>query len=349
MAVPAGRPTIERGQTLSAFVCESFTGHVGRSYHDACMINRVIKTIAGSITQGFALLVLLGAVAGALKPNAFAWVLHLINPLLGIIMLGMGMTLRIDDFKRVVKQPVPILSGVVCQFTCMSLLAWLISRALHLDPMLTVGMVLVGTCPGGTASNVITFLAKGDVALSVSMTTLSTLLSPILTPLLTLWLAGQQVPVNAYDLFVSIVQIVLLPIILGVGLRRWLHRPVQACLPVFPVISVLAIVLIVGAVVGANAARLSSQALPVALAVVLHNGLGYLSGFIVAWRLHLSSSQMKALTVEIGMQNSGLAVGLANRHFSSLAALPAALFSVWHNVSGACLASFWQWRDSRIG
>lgn len=311
------------------------------------MFIRIFKTVATGITQGFALLVLLGAVIGALKPNTFVWVLPLIKLLLGIIMLGMGMTLHIDDFKRIVKQPIPILAGVACQFICMSLLAWFISRTLHLDPMLTVGIVLVGTCPGGTASNVITFLAKGDVALSVSMTTLSTLFSPILTPLLTLWLAGQQVPVHASDLLISIVQIVLLPIILGVGLRRYLYRPVQTCLPVFPVISVIAIVLIVGAVVGANADTLSTQIMPVALAVVLHNGLGYLSGFVVARSLYLSRAQMKALTIEIGMQNSGLAVALAHQHFSPQAALPAALFSVWHNISGACLASFWHWRDSK--
>ena len=233
------------------------------------------------------------------------------------------------------------MTGVACQYLFMSTLAWLISVLLDLPPMLAVGVVLVGTCPGGTASNVIAYLARGDVALSVSMTTVSTLLSPLMTPLLTQWLAGSRVPVDTWGLFMSILQIVLVPVISGVIIRHLFKRSSEKLNAVFPMVSVAVIVLIVAAVVGANRGHIVSSAGMVFLAVILHNGLGLLTGYGAARLLRMKPAQLRALTVEIGMQNSGLAVGLAKDHFDPMAALPGAIFSVWHNISGPLLASFW--------
>ncbi|HOP41432.1 MAG TPA: bile acid:sodium symporter family protein, partial [Geobacteraceae bacterium] len=202
-------------------------------------------------TRYFAALVITGAVIGFMAPGAFAWVLSLIKILLGIVMLGMGMTLRVEDFRRVLENPRYVFAGVACQYVFMSGLAWLTTVLLNLPPLLAVGVVLVGTCPGGTASNVITYLARGDVALSVSMTTVSTLLAPVFTPLLTHWLAGSRVPVDTWGLFVSILQIVLVPVISGVIIRQVFKRQVERLNAAFPLVSVAVIVLIVAAVVGA--------------------------------------------------------------------------------------------------
>ncbi len=310
------------------------------------MIALLIKA-SSVVTRFFAPLVIVGAGIGFCMPSAFAWVLAIIKILLGIIMLGMGMTLTLDDFRRILRSPGTVLIGVVCQFGFMSLLAWLIASGLGLSPMLAVGVVLVGTCPGGTASNVITYLARGDVALSVSMTTVSTLLSPLLTPLLTLWLAGSRVPVDTWGLFFSISQIVLIPVVAGVVIRRFGAGQIEKLNAVFPLVSVTVIVLIVAAVVGANRDNLVSSGGWVLLAVILHNGLGLACGYGVARLLKMSPAQLRALTVEIGMQNSGLAVGLAKSHFDPMAALPGAIFSVWHNISGPLLATYWNRQETK--
>lgn len=297
-------------------------------------------------TRYFAALVITGAILGFMAPATFGWVLSLIKILLGIVMLGMGMTLRIGDFRRVLENPRYVFAGVACQYVFMSALAWLTTALLDLPPLLAVGVVLVGTCPGGTASNVITYLARGDVALSVSMTTVSTLLAPVCTPVLTHWLAGSRVPVDTWGLFVSILQIVLIPVVSGVLIRHVFKRQSERLNTVFPLISVAVIVLIVAAVVGANKATILSSAGIVFLAVVIHNSLGLLSGYGMARLMKMPPAQLRALTIEIGMQNSGLATGLAKEHFDPMAALPGAIFSVWHNISGPLLASFWNTRDS---
>ncbi|MDD2321130.1 MAG: bile acid:sodium symporter family protein [Geobacteraceae bacterium] len=298
-------------------------------------------------TRFFAPLVIAGAVTGFFFPAAFIWVLSLMKVLLGIIMLGMGMTLTIEDFKRVLEKPRYVFTGVACQYVFMSALAWLTATLLNLPPLLAVGVVLVGTCPGGTASNVITYLARGDVALSVSMTTVSTLFSPLFTPLLTRWLAGSSVAVDTGGLFVSILQIVLIPVIAGVILRHAFKRQSARLTAVFPLISVAVIVLIVAAVVGANRINIVSSAGIVFLAVLIHNGLGLISGYGMARLMKMPQAQLRALTIEIGMQNSGLAVGLAKEHFDPIAALPGALFSVWHNITGPLLATFWNRQDRK--
>ncbi|AOS63280.1 bile acid:sodium symporter family protein [Actinoalloteichus hymeniacidonis] len=300
-----------------------------------------IVRLASAVGRWFALLVLLGAVVGLLAPGPMATLSPWVPVLLGAIMFGMGLTLRGQDFALVLRRPYAVIVGVVAQFLVMPLMAWLIGTLLGLPPALMVGMVLVGAAPGGTASNVIVYLAKGDVALSVTMTSISTLLSPLLTPLLVLWLAGSALPVDAGALLLSIVQVVLVPVLAGLIVRLVASRFVERVLPLLPLVSVTGIVLVVAAVVGANADAVLGSGSLVMLAVVLHNSAGLLLGYLAARVAGMSESARRAVSVEVGMQNSGLAASLATVHFTPLAALPAALFSVWHNISGALVATFW--------
>lgn len=310
--------------------------------------------VAASRVAGryFTLWVVLGAVVGSLRPGLFAWVGPHIPFLLGVIMFGMGMTLSGTDFKNALSRPRDVAAGVLAQFTIMPLTAYALAVALALPPDLAVGVILVGTCPGGTASNVVTFLARGDVALSVSMTSVATLLAPVLTPLLTLWLAGQWIPVSAGALFLSIVKIVLVPVAAGVLAHRFLSRAVERVTPLLPLVSVSAIVVIVAFVVGANIERIFSTRVAAAtlfLAVALHNVVGLGLGYGLARALGMNEAKTRAVALEVGMQNSGLAVSLAAVHFSPAAAIPGALFSVWHNLTGPALATHWSRRTPSQG
>lgn len=297
----------------------------------------------------FPLLILAGGVAGMLWPSAFTGIAPWIAPLLGIIMFGMGLTLTPPDFAVIAKRPIPVVIGVVAQYVVMPLTGWLIGVVLGLPPELAAGVILVGCCPGGTASNVVSYLAKGDVALSVAMTSVSTLLAPLLTPLLTLWLAGTYMPVDAGSMAFSIVQIVLIPVVLGLVVRLLVPKLVVKALPVLPWISVLAITAVVLAVVAGSAESIASAGLLIFAAVVLHNAAGYAIGYGFARIFRLPTAAKRTTSVEVGMQNSGLAAGLAAQYLSPAAALPAAIFSVWHNVSGAVLAAYWRRKDSGTG
>lgn len=292
----------------------------------------------------FPLLILAGAVLGFLTPDTFAPVTDYINPLLGVIMFGMGLTLTVPDFKLVATRPLPVLLGVVAQFGIMPLLGLGISVALQLPASIAAGVILVGCAPGGTASNVVTYLARGDVALSVAMTSVSTLLAPLLTPLLTLWLAGRYLPVDAADMAVSILQIVLVPVALGLLVRALLPTLVARALPALPWISVVTIALVVAAVVSVSADSLVDAGLVVFAAVVLHNGMGLALGYLFGRVTGQPERVRRTMAVEVGMQNSGLAAGLAAQYFNPLAALPGAVFSVWHNVSGSILAAYFRRR-----
>jgi BASS family bile acid:Na+ symporter len=299
-----------------------------------------------SIASGyFAFWVALASAIGLLWPSTFVFLLPHIGIVLGVIMFGMGMTLSLCDFERVAKQPAAVGAGVAAQFIVMPLLAFGIARLLRLPPELAVGFILLGASPGGTASNVITYLARGDVALSVTMTSVSTLLSPLLTPLLTLWLAGHWMSIPVAGLFLSILQIVLVPVTLGVVAQRYVAKAVARGIEIMPLVSVTAIVAIVGAIVGRNAEQILSIGPLIVLGVIVHNGLGLGLGFGVGSMLRFGRAQRRALAIEVGMQNSGLAVALAAAHFGPLAAIPAALFSVWHNVTGPLLATIWTRRD----
>jgi BASS family bile acid:Na+ symporter len=308
---------------------------------------KIIKQLSSWAARFFTVWVLLASGIAIWRPTTFAFILPHIRLCLGIIMFGMGMTLRVADFKRVLVRPLPVISGVVAQYTIMPLLAWGLAHVLRLPPELAVGVILLGCCPGGTASNVICYLARADVALSVSMTSLSTLVAPLVTPVLTLWLAGKYMPVEPWGLFQSIVVIVLIPVMLGVVARRYASKTVDQCIEALPLVSVVTIVLLVGAIVGKSSDRLVHMAPVIALAVMLHNGVGLLLGYGVGMLVRAGIPQRRAVAVEVGMQNSGLAVALASLHFSPVTALPAAFFSVWHNITGPLLATIWsRWAPS---
>ena len=289
-------------------------------------------------------LVLLSAVIGLIFPDVFSHIKpKVINPLLGVIMFGMGLTLKFDDFKVVFSRPRDVIVGCLAQFTVMPLLAWVLARIFGLDQALTVGVILVGCCPGGTASNVITYLAKGDLALSVGMTGVSTLLAPILTPLLVLLLAGQSVDVDVVAMFLSILWVVILPIVAGLIIKRLWPTQTEKATAYLPALSSVTICFIVLIIIAANAHKLLTGGLIIILVVMLHNILGLALGYLIGRILKLESSKRKAISIEVGMQNSGLASSLATLHFAAypMATIPGAIFSVWHNISGAIVARYY--------
>ena len=264
---------------------------------------------------------------------------------LGIIMFGMGLTLTPPDFALVARRPLQVLVGVVAQFVIMPTLAWILAKVFGLDPALAAGVILVGCAPGGTSSNVISYLAKGDVALSVTMTSISTLLAPLMTPLLTGWLAGRYMPVDAGAMAMSIVKMVLVPVVGGLVVRVLFARAVERVLPAMPWVSVLGICYVVLAVVSKSAEKILSAGLLILVVVACHNVLGYLFGYGAGRMLGRDSRVCRTISIEVGMQNSGLAATLAASYFSPEAALPGAVFSTWHNLSGAVLAAFYRRLD----
>ena len=308
-----------------------------------------MKKICKLISDLMGVLVLLSAVAALLFPDTLSGLKpSLINPLLGVIMFGMGLTLKAEDFRVVFTRPRDVLVGCLAQFTVMPLLAFALTRIFKLDAALAIGVILVGCCPGGTASNVITYLAKGDLALSVGMTATSTLLAPVLTPLLVWLLAGETVDVNVLGMLLSILWVVILPIALGLVVKRLWPRTTERATDYLPALSTLAICTIVLIVIAANAHKLLDGGWIILLVVVLHNLCGFGIGYLIGWALHLLPAKRRAISIEVGMQNSGLATSLANLHFAAfpLAAIPGALFSVWHNISGAVVARIYaRWRE----
>ena len=287
------------------------------------------------------LLVLLLALFSLLVPSLLAQVgTWVINPMLGLIMFGMGLTLNARDFRVVLSRPRDVLIGCMAQFTVMPLVAWVLVRLFRLPADLALGVILVGCCPGGTASNVITYLAGGDLALSVGMTATSTLLAPLLTPLLTWLMAGTYAPVDAWGMLQSILYVVIAPILGGLLLQRLLPRTTQKAVAYLPAFSSLMIALLVSIIVAHNAPRLLTGGWLVILVVVLHNLCGLGLGYVLGRLLGLSHPKRVAVSVEVGMQNSGLACSLATLHFAAfpLAPIPGAIFSVWHNISGALVA-----------
>ena len=304
---------------------------------------KVLEKISDFAGKWMAIIALLVAIIALLAPDPVhaalptSWV----NPLLGIVMFGMGMTLKLGDFKVVFTKPKAVITGILSQFIIMPLLAWALCTVFQLPTELAVGVILVGCCPGGTSSNVMTYLSKGDVALSVGMTACTTVLAPIVTPALVLLLAGQSVDVSYVSMLMSIVQVVLVPIILGFIINAIAPKIADVFGKVLPLISVVAISLIIMAVVSANAAKLMTVGALIIVVVMLHNLCGYALGYLAGRALGLSHAQMRTLSIEVGMQNSGLATSLATVHFAAmpLAAVPGAVFSVWHNISGAIYAN----------
>ena len=294
------------------------------------------------IGRYMAVLIIAAAALSLFLPASGNWInTEWINYLLMAVMLGMGMTLNIKDLGMVFTRPKDILLGCAAQFTIMPLLAFLLSKAFSLDTALTAGVILVGTCPGGTSSNVITYLSKGDVALSVGMTSVNTLLAPLLTPAITYLLLRKSVDVDVPAMILSIVKVVIVPIIVGAVISKLLGKRSEQAGKAMPLVSVTAITLIVMCVVSHNSEKIFSTGAIVFAVVIIHNLLGYLCGFGLGKILRLETKKVKALSVEIGMQNSGLASSLAVTAFPdlSMATVPGAIFSVWHNISGAILGS----------
>lgn len=297
-----------------------------------------------------AVIVLVVAIVSLLEPASFCWVkTSYINWLLGIIMLCMGITLKPTDFKIVFSHPKNVIIGCIAQFTIMPLLALLLTTIFNLSPELSIGVILVGCCPGGTSSNVITYLAKGDLALSVGMTAVSTMLAPLLTPILCWLLAGTYVDVDIVSMFMSILQVVIIPIVIGFVIQLLFPNFTKKIADVLPALSTIVITLIVGSVVSANETKLMNVGLLVLLVVVLHNMCGFLLGFLIGKLLHLPFDKSVAISIEVGMQNSGLACSLAQQHFAALqaATVPGAVFSVWHNIAGAIIARIYNLKKEK--
>ena len=300
-----------------------------------------MKKISGFIGKYMAFLVLAIALLALFFPGTCLWIrTGWINYLLMIVMFGMGLTMKAEDFAVVFIKPKDVIIGCAAQFLIMPALAFLLGKLFGVNEELLVGIILVGTCPGGTASNVITYLSKGDTALSVGMTSINTLLAPVLTPLLTYLYLREAVDVNIKAMFLSIFQVVVIPICLGVLINHFIGKYTEKVKDVLPSVSVTAICLIVAAVVSHNSEQIMTTGLVIFIIVILHNLLGYLCGYLVGVIFGMDTSRKKAVSIEIGMQNSGLAASLASSAFPnlSMAAVPGAIFSVWHNISGAILA-----------
>jgi len=300
--------------------------------------------LAGRVTALFPLWALLGVLLAWMVPAPFAACRPAILPLLGVVMFGMGAGLRVENFLTVLRRPVTVILGLGLQFLMMPLAGWLLAVLAGLPPQLAAGMVLVGCSPGGTASNVICYLARGDVALSITLTACSTLLAILVTPVLMVLYAGQTVAVPAFEMLQTIFWIIFLPVALGTGLNHLFPGTMALFRTLFPVVSVLAIVFIIAIIVALNRGRLADMAAELLLLVALHNLIGLAGGYWFARWTGQDRKISRTIAIEVGMQNSGLAVALAVKYFSVAAAIPGALFSIWHNLSGSLLAGYWSRR-----
>lgn len=304
-----------------------------------------MEKVSSFIGKYMAWIVLVIAAVALFWPGTCLWIqTKWINYLLMIVMFGMGLTMKLGDFAVVFRQPRDVIAGCLAQFIVMPLLAFGLGRVFGLSDELLVGVVLVGTCPGGTSSNVITYLSKGDTALSVGMTSINTLLAPFLTPMLTYLYLRTSVSVDVKAMFMSIIQVVIVPIGLGLLINKVFGNYTQKIRDALPSVSVTAICLIVAAIVSHNSEKIRATGLVIFAVVILHNILGYLCGYLVGIAFRMDLPRKKAVAIEIGMQNSGLATTLAGSAFPgmAMATVPGAIFSVWHNISGAVLAGIFQ-------
>ena len=308
---------------------------------------QLLEKVNAIISKYMALLVVIVAVLALKEPITFLWAAPNITLLLGVAMFGMGMTLRVNDFKLILNRPTDVLLGVLAQFTIMPLLAWCLAKGFGLPTELAIGVILVGTCPGGTSSNIMTYLSRGDVALSVSMTITTTLLAPVVTPILTWWLAGEWIEIPLVSMMLSILKVVIFPIAMGLILNTLFEQRIQKIVKIFPMFSILAVVSVAGGAVASSSQRILEAGHIIMLAVIIHNMLGYAIGFLIAKMCRMDLAKAKAVSIEVGMQNSGLATSLAMLHFGAATAIPGALFSVWHNISGSLMANFLATRNQK--
>lgn len=300
-----------------------------------------LANISQKISKNIGIIIIVFSLIAYFSPQYFSWMTSYTTIFLAIAMFGMGTSIDTRDFKKIIKNPKEVLIGSLTQFTIMPLLAWLLAITFHVNKDIALGIILVGSCPGGTASNVITHIAGGDVSMSVSMTILSTLLAPIVTPALVYLLAGRWVDVSIIAMFKSVVKVILLPVLLGISIKKINPTAVSKSKDVFPLISSLAIILIISGIIGANADKIAQSGLIVLVIVAIHNALGLLGGLLVAKLAKMDYDKATALAIEVGMQNSGLAIQLASVNFAlnPLATLPGAIFSIWHNIAGSIFAS----------
>ena len=309
---------------------------------------RAVQTFFKWLTNLFPLWSVLVAVAALAWPSGFDWVSGLLIEIgLGIIMLGMGLTLTLDDFKRVFLVPLALLGGVSLQFVVMPLLGWGIGLWIDLPRDMAVGLVLVSCCPGGTASNVVVYLARANVALSVSMTAISTTLAVVLTPLLTKFYVGERVLVDAWGLLQSILIIVILPVTIGIVINHFFGKTAKRLTSVSPFISVVCIILIVGSILAQNRESIMENwRVLVAAVLMLHVG-GFGLGYGLARLFRFDEQSSRTVSIEVGMQNSGLGASLAKEHFATLplAAVPCAVSAVTHCILGSLAAGFWRMKS----
>ena len=310
----------------------------------------LLKFINNFILKYISFIIIIFSIIAFFIPNNFSWMVKYTAIFLGIAMFGMGMTIKPSDLKNILLQPKYIIIGCILQYIIMPISAWLIAYGFNLNSDLALGVILVGCCPGGTASNVITHIADGDVPLSVSMTIVSTLLAPIFTPVLIFLLAGKWVEISLFLMVKSVINIILIPVLAGLIIRQLLKKQIEKILYLMPLISTISIILIISGIIGANATKIVACGLLVLVAVILHNFTGIAGGLIVAKIFKLEYKKATAIAIEVGMQNSGLAVSLATINFAMnpLATLPGAIFSVWHNISGSIFAGIRKKKDKKI-
>ena len=316
------------------------------------------------ITNNFAALTLGGVALAWFYPPAFTWMTDgsirfagqpLLSLALGVIMLAMGLTLTFEDYRGLLNMPRAFVAGVALQYTVMPLSGFAVAKALGLEPGLAVGLILVACCPGGTASNIVTYIARGHVALSVAMTMASTLAAVVLTPLLTGWLAGAYVEIDRLNLLVNMVGVVLVPVVLGTLLNRLFPRAAEAVNGVLPLVAIVLVILIVGGIVGGSKPQIMEHAGVLLLATFLLHSLGFGLGYGLARALKLGETEARTISIEVGMQNSGLGSGLAKTPAfaaqfadatqAALAPVPAAISAVWHVLIGSLLAGIWRRRS----
>lgn len=304
-----------------------------------------MRQILDFITRWLAVIVLVVASVALVEPASFSWIKPAyINTMLGLVMFGMGMTIELSEFKIVFTRPKDVIIGCMAQFTIMPLIAWALTQLFQLPQELAIGVILVGACPGGTASNVITYLAGGDLALSVGMTGVSTILAPFMTPFITWLLAGTMVDVSITNMMISIMQVVILPIVLGLLIKHYFPQFTKRLSVGLPAFSSIIITLIIACVVSVNSVQLQAVGFLVLVVVALHNLSGFALGYLLGKLLKLPHNKRTAISIEVGMQNSGLACSLAQQHFAALqaATVPGAIFSVWHNLAGTLVAKLYQ-------
>lgn len=311
-----------------------------------------LKKISKLLSKNTSVFVIAVAIVTFFIPELFTWVRGTNQTIiLGIIMFGMGLTLTTQDFKILAQRPLDIFIGALAQYTVMPLLAYTVGTLLGLPNEIKIGLVLVGCCPGGVSSNIMSFLCKGDVPFSVGMTTASTLLSPILTPVLVLFLAGAQIEVNAIGMFKSIIQSVIIPIVIGFTLNYFFgeKKEFKDIQEVMPGVSVTGLAFIVGGVISLQGQNFFKSGVLIFIAVLLHNGLGYLLGYGVGVLTKMSTAKKRTISIEVGMQNAGLATNLATAHFAATqqAAVACAVSCVWHSISGTILAGLYAKFDEK--